>query len=648
MNTPARKLLPVLGLTLLWAAQVSFAAQPLPRSTPEAQGVSSAGIRAFIEAADAKVDTMHSFMLVRHGKVIAECWWKPESAEKPHVMYSLSKSFTSTAVGLAAAEGKLSVDDPVLKFFPEDAPAQPSKNLQSMRLRDLLSMSTGHQTEPKFTPDVPWVKTFLSHPVEHKPGSHFLYNSPGSYTLSAVVQKVTGQTVLDYLRPRLFEPLGIEGAEWSTSPQGISSGGWGLFIRTEDIAKFGQLYLQKGQWNGKQLLPASWVEQATGKQVSNGSDPARDWDQGYGFQFWRCRHGAFRGDGAFGQFCLVLPGQDAVIAITADTKDMQAQLNIVWDKLLPAFHYTPLPENPDEQAKLKESYAKLAVREGHQTNVIKLPGTVAVSSKLVENESIPSAILKKDKKFSVYLPAGYETSGQSYPVLYLLHGLGDDATSWAKLGDARAIADTAIRENKAVPMIIVMPDAERTFYLNHAKGEYPFEDYFFKELMPHIEKTYRTKPEAKYRAVAGLSMGGFGSLLYSLHHPELFGSCYAMSSAVFSDDEVTKLPLAEFNRRYQAILGETKEGDPRITDFWNQNSILHLVPRIPADKKKAVRFFIDCGDDDFLYAGNALLHIAMKQAGIPHEYRVRNGGHTWDYWKTSLPEALNFISQGMR
>lgn len=364
----------LLGAILLAASNPSFAAQPLPRSTPEAQSVSSAGIRAFVEAADAQVDTMHSFMLMRHGQVIAEGWWKPESANKPHVLYSLSKGFTSSAVGLAVAEEKLSIDDPVLKFFPDEAPAQPSDKLKAMRVRDLLTMSTGHQTEPKFTPDEPWVKTFLAHPVEHKPGTHFLYNSPGTYMCSAIVQKLTDGTVLDYLRPRLFEPLGIEGAEWSTSPQGVSTGGWGLFLKTEDIAKFGQLYLQKGQWNGKQLIPAAWIKQATAKQVSNGSDPSKDWDQGYGFQFWRCRHGAFRGDGAFGQFCIVLPEQDAVVVISADTKDMQAQLNLVWDKLLPAFQPAPLPPNAGEEDQLKQTLANLAVREGHTQNTIKLPG----------------------------------------------------------------------------------------------------------------------------------------------------------------------------------------------------------------------------------------------------------------------------------
>jgi CubicO group peptidase (beta-lactamase class C family) len=351
---------------------------PLPRSSPESQGVSPAGIREFVETANAQIDTMHSFMLVRHGHVVAEGWWKPEAPDKPHVMHSLSKSFTSTAVGLAVAEGKLTIDDPVLKFFAEDAPPDPSPKLQAMRVRDLLTMSAGHETEVKFTPDTPWVKSFLAHPVPHKPGTHFLYNTPGTHMLSAIVHQVTGETVLDFLKPRLFEPLGIENPEWGASPQGNTFGGWGLKIRTEDIAKFGQLYLQKGQWNGKQLIPASWVEQATAKQVSNGSDPTKDWDQGYGFQFWRCRHGAYRGDGAFGQFCLVLPEQDAVIAITADTRDMQAELNVVWDKLLPAFGAAPIPPNAGEEEKLKQTIASLAVPASHEGNVLKPPGTTSV------------------------------------------------------------------------------------------------------------------------------------------------------------------------------------------------------------------------------------------------------------------------------
>ncbi len=356
----------VLAAVVLSAAAASADDKPaparLPRSTPEAQGVSSAAVRAFVEAADRQVTTMHSFMLVRHGHVVAEAWWKPQTADTQHVMFSLSKSFTSTAVGLAVEDGKLSIDDPVLKFFPDLAPADPSANLKAMRVRDLLTMSTGHQTETKFGADVPWVKAFLAHPVPHKPGTHFLYNTPASYVLSAIVQKVTGQTVLDYLRPRLFDPLGIEKPTWGTSPQGVNLGGYGLAVRTEDVAKFGQLYLQKGQWHGKQLVPAAWVEAATVRQVSNGSNPASDWDQGYGFQFWRSRHGAYRGDGKDGQYCVVLPELDAVVAMTADNPDMPKQLALVWDKLLPAFRDKPLPEDQAEQEKLARAVAGLAVK----------------------------------------------------------------------------------------------------------------------------------------------------------------------------------------------------------------------------------------------------------------------------------------------
>jgi CubicO group peptidase (beta-lactamase class C family) len=345
------------SLPLVHAADPSA----LPRSIPEAEGVSSIAIRAFVEAAG-QVDAMNSVMIVRHGHVIAEGWWAPYNAESTHELYSLSKSFTSTAVGFAVAEGKLSIDDEVLKFFPDDAPAEPSANLKSMRVRDLLSMSTGHQDEPSSAADKVSPKTFLAQPVSHKPGTHFKYNTAATFMLSAIVQQVTGQTVFDYLTPRLFQPLGISGATWATNFQGIDLGGYGLKVRTEDIAKLGQLYLQKGQWQGKQVLPAAWVEAATSKQTSNGSNPKSDWDQGYGYQFWRCRNGAYRGDGAFGQYCIVLPEQDTVVAITSGVKDMQAVLNVVWDKLLPALQPGQLPANSTAHKQLEETLAQLSVR----------------------------------------------------------------------------------------------------------------------------------------------------------------------------------------------------------------------------------------------------------------------------------------------
>jgi CubicO group peptidase (beta-lactamase class C family) len=358
----------VASVSLLLSAHAADEARfRFPRSAPETQGISSAALLEFIAAAEARINSMHSFMLIRHGRVVAEGWWAPYAADEPHQMFSLSKSFTSTAVGLAVADGKVSVDDPVLKFFPDEAPGQPSANLRAMRVRDLLTMAAGHHSEDiqgfPYNSEENVVKKFLALPVAHKPGTFFLYNSPASYMLSAIVQKVTGQSVLEYLRPRLFEPLGIENPTWDASKQGVSMGGFGLSIRTEDIARFGQLYLQRGKWQGRQLVPESWVESATSRWMSNGSSPTSDWEQGYGFQFWRCRYGVFRGDGAHGQFCVVLPQHDAVVAITAGTRDLQGVLNVLWDKLLPVFQSGTLPVAREAQHALTQKLAGLSLRK---------------------------------------------------------------------------------------------------------------------------------------------------------------------------------------------------------------------------------------------------------------------------------------------
>jgi len=330
---------------------------PLPRNTPESQGLASATLQAFVAALEQNVQSMHSFMFLRHGVVIAEGWWHPYRPETPHMLFSLSKSFTSTAVGLAVAEGRLSVDDPVLQFFPLDRPRVISPNLAAMRVRHLLSMSTGHHeytTEQIMRARNPF-KAFLSLPVEHEPGTYFVYNSGASYLLAAIVQKLPGQTLVEYLTPRLFEPLGIEGATWDSHPNGVNFGGWGLNLTTEAIARFGQLYLQNGEWQGRQLIPASWVAKATAKQVANDPDPNPDWEQGYGYQFWRCQPpGVYRGDGAFGQFCLVMPEQNAVLAMTAGSPLMQPILDCVWEKLLPGFQPEPLPANPSATADLTQ------------------------------------------------------------------------------------------------------------------------------------------------------------------------------------------------------------------------------------------------------------------------------------------------------
>ena len=353
-----------LSVFLALVCTFAIAAEPtksLPRSNPEAQGVSSKAILTFVQTADQELSSMHSFMLMRHGHVVAEGWWSPYNAETRHELYSLSKSFTSTAIGLAIAEGKLTLDDEISKFFPDEMPADASAQLKAMRVRDLLSMSTGHTSEAKFGTTDPWTKTFLAHTVTHKPGTFFMYNTPATYMCSAIVQKQTSTTVLDYLKPRLFDPLGIQDPTWGTSPQGISLGGYGLNLRTEDIAKFGQLYLQRGKWNDKQLVPAEWIDLATSRQVSNGSNPKSDWEQGYGYQFWRCRNGSYRGDGAFGQYCVVIPEKDAVLAITSGLKDMQLVLNLVWDKLLPGFENQPLASDNEAAHQLQESLQQLSL-----------------------------------------------------------------------------------------------------------------------------------------------------------------------------------------------------------------------------------------------------------------------------------------------
>jgi CubicO group peptidase (beta-lactamase class C family) len=329
----------------------------LPRSTPESVGIPSGAIEAFVQGVEERVGGLHSFMLLRHGQVAAEAWWAPYAPERPHMLFSLSKSFTSTAVGLAVAEGRLTVDDPVVSFFPEEAPRRVSRNLAAMRVRHLLSMNTGHG-EDTFGPmharrDGDWARAFLGRPVTHKPGSHFLYNTGATYMLSAIVQRLTGQTLVEYLTPRLFEPLGIETPTWETCPRGVNQGGTGLNVRTEDIARFGQLYLQEGAWQGQQVVPAAWVAEATSPHSDNAAgDPASDWQQGYGYQFWRCRHGAYRGDGAFGQFCLVMPAQDAVLAVTSGVRNMQGVLDQVWECLLPAMAPQALPPAPEAEARL--------------------------------------------------------------------------------------------------------------------------------------------------------------------------------------------------------------------------------------------------------------------------------------------------------
>ncbi|WP_175597309.1 serine hydrolase domain-containing protein [Peristeroidobacter soli] len=353
--------------------------EALPRSTPEAQGVNAAAILRFLSAVRGRYE-LHSFLFVRRGHVIAEGWSAPYRRDAVQLLNSISKSFTATAVGFAVAEGRFAVGDRVLDFFPRQAPEHVSAHLQALTVEHLLTMSVGQTGNPSelVVRERDWVKAFFAVPIEHAPGSTFAYNNVATYMLSAIVQKVCGQRLIDYLEPRLFGPLGIRRKHWESCPAGINVGGWGLSLTSESIAKFGQLHLQRGTWQGRQLLPRSWIERASSAVQSSSAwnvvaqegesleqalarlKVSSDWHQGYGYQLWRCRHDAYRADGAYGQFCVVLPDQEAVIVMTSHTVNMQGLLDEVWEHLLPALHDRALPRDP-ASVPLQHALASMAV-----------------------------------------------------------------------------------------------------------------------------------------------------------------------------------------------------------------------------------------------------------------------------------------------
>jgi enterochelin esterase-like enzyme len=266
----------------------------------------------------------------------------------------------------------------------------------------------------------------------------------------------------------------------------------------------------------------------------------------------------------------------------------------------------------------------------------------AQTGKVFDNLSLPSAILNSERKYAVYLPPDYESSERSYPVLYLLHGSGDDQTGWIQFGEVLHIADGAIGSGKATAMVIVMPDADTGHrgYLNDISRKWRYEDFFFEEFIPFVEQKFRIKAEKRYRAVAGLSMGGQGTFTYALHRPDLFSSACPLSAGTGPSSPGAVRDRIE---RY-AVDADGDYSDAQIESYYKQYGVLYLVEQIPEDQRKALRWFIDCGDDDFLYEGNSLIHIAMRKKDIPHEYRVRDGSHNWTYWRESLPEVLRFVS----
>jgi enterochelin esterase-like enzyme len=267
--------------------------------------------------------------------------------------------------------------------------------------------------------------------------------------------------------------------------------------------------------------------------------------------------------------------------------------------------------------------------------------TLAQTGKVFDNLSMESEILNMERKYAIYLPPDYETSERSYPVLYLLHGAGDDQTGWVQFGEVLHITDKALKNGTSTAMIIVMPDANtgQRGYTNDVSGNWRFEDFFFEEFIPFIEGKYRIRAEKRYRAVAGLSMGGGGTFYFALHRPDLFSAACPLSASTgpLNRDEVNN---------YMQRRGMQDASEAKMNEWYEKYSVTEMVNNLPEEDLKAVRWYIDCGDDDFLFEGNALVHIALKKRNIPHEYRVRDGAHNWTYWRESLPEVLRFVSDG--
>ena len=363
----------VCAIPAILSAGVLLAA--MEPATPESQGVPSEAILKFIDGCEKTFDAgdlgaMHGFVIVRHGKVIAEGSWKPfDTLNETHMLYSHSKSFTSSAIGLLADRGKIDLDERIVDIFSNEVPAKVSENLAQLRVRDLLTMNVGKK-DHLLRDGGDWVKEFLSKDFFRKPGTGFKYDSDATYMLAAIVEKKSGMKMMDYLQKNMFDQIGITKAWTTCSPQGIPCGGWGMNMTTRELARFGQLYLNRGDWDGKRVLSSDWVSLATTRQTWSGWQnvgvkalgEGTDWEQGYGFQFWRCRHGAYRADGAGGQYTVVIPEKDMVVSAHAGLGDFPKELDLIWDNLLPVLKDAPLAENPSAQKKLADRLAKLAIK----------------------------------------------------------------------------------------------------------------------------------------------------------------------------------------------------------------------------------------------------------------------------------------------
>ena len=363
----------LMGLFMAAPATIFAVMEP---ATPESQGVSSEAILKWIDACEKTFNggtsgNLHGFVIVRHGKVIAEGSWKPfDTLNETHMLYSHSKSFTSSAIGFLVDEGKLDLDERIVDIFTNEVPLQASENLAQLRVRDLLTMNVGSENDHTiYRHPQNWLNEFFKKPITHKPGTYFRYDSDATYVLAAIVEKKSGEKMMAYLKRKMFDKIGITKAWTSFSPEGIPCGGWGMNMTTRELARFGQLYLNRGEWNGEQILSSEWVALATMRQTWSGAigivagEDGSDWHQGYGFQFWRCVvTDAYRADGAYGQYTIIFPQQDAVVSIHAGVCDMQKELDLIWANLLPGMKKGALPENDAAQAALRDRLSSLKIQ----------------------------------------------------------------------------------------------------------------------------------------------------------------------------------------------------------------------------------------------------------------------------------------------
>lgn len=373
----------------------------LPRSLPSAEGIDANGVMKFIDEAEKLGIELHSLMMIKNGKVAVEGWWSPYAENLRHGCYSVTKTFTATAVGFAVSEGLLSLSDKLIDFFPDKVPSQPCEHLKALTVRDMLCMACGQAAEVDIAETDDAVRAFMGAEFPVKPGTVFNYNSIASHMLAEIIFHLTGKSLPEYLTPRLFKPLGIMDIRWDKTPQGLEMGGWGIHLKTEDLAKMGLLFLQHGQWNGQQIVPESWILEASSKQIDNSPGaPAPDWGAGYCYQMWRnAIPNSYRLDGAYGQLSFVYPDRNAVIAITSAESQTERLFELVNNYLFPALKTEPLHQTPADEA-LCQRLCGLRIDE--KLSADHSPLEAEISGKVIEFDENSGSLIPVSQRWMAF------------------------------------------------------------------------------------------------------------------------------------------------------------------------------------------------------------------------------------------------------